>query len=605
MTSNDTLAPDDINNQNVNVQELVKLVTEQIQGTQHASSLPTTIPTTQPNVTPPPPLRDVRPTGIAELDQILNGGLPKNATVILAGGPGTGKTTLALQWLVEGYKQFSEPGLFITATEPINKALSNFKKHEFAKNFEMSNNTIVFEDLRTIIGNLGMHEENLANENLDKIIDAISDLILKSGAKRVVIDSITALAYGLQEKSQIRKFIHHMDALISLEGVNIILISESSGSDYSIFGVEEFIADGIIRMSRVRENGDLVRYLEIIKMRTVAFNSQPVSYKITANGIKLFPRIEYPLTYKSSTVRISTGIPGLDEMIGGGFLEGSTILLSGTSGAGKSIFSLQFLTQRFREKQKAILISFEESKEQIYRNAKSFSWDLESYEKEGLLNIITVFAEEKYPEEHLLAIRELVEKTQARFLIFDSISAIENAFSVEVIRDMLPRLNAYLKSRSVTTIYTNTSKTLLGSSQVTDSLLSTIPDQIIMLRYVEIQSKLRHALLNLKMRGSKHDNSLREIIFTSSGLQISGDFSGMEGILTGSARQVSKSTEEQLHSLFLETLGPMGETIFSKEKKKGLTDTNIEKMILELGNQGILPLDKKKEFLDGAKAIFG
>ncbi|OGL31234.1 hypothetical protein A3F37_02600 [Candidatus Saccharibacteria bacterium RIFCSPHIGHO2_12_FULL_41_12] len=548
---------------------------------------------------------DIRPTGIPELDQVLYGGMPSNATVILAGGPGTGKTTLALQWLVAGYKQYNEPGLYITATEPINKALSNLKKHEFGKEFVMNKDTIVFEDLRTIISNLNMKEENLVDENLDRIIDAISDLIQTSGAKRVVIDSITALTYGLQEKSQVRKFIHHMDALITLSGVNIILISEASGADRSVFGVEEFIADGIIRLTRARESNELVHYLEIIKMRTISYNSRPISYKITPHGIKLFPDTEQDLTYQSSSKRITTGIPGLDEMTGGGFIEGSAILVTGTSGAGKSILSLQFLQNRLLEKQNAVLVSFEESKEQIYRNAKSFGWDLESYEKNGQLTVLTGFPESKYPQEHILTIQELTEKTNAKFLIFDSISAVESTFSSEKARDMITHLNAYLKSKAITTIYTNATQTLLGSTQVTDSRLSTITDQIIMLRYVEVQSKLRHALLILKMRGSSHDKSVKEIVFDTSGLRITNDFSGMEGVLTGSAKQVSASTEEKVHSLYMEMLGPMGEKLFNQEKKGGLSATKIHLMIQDLADQGILAKEKKEEFFSKINSIFG
>src|SRR3990167_3157398 len=597
MTNSDVKQASSNNSNNGNVQKKAKPVKEQLLKDESTQPTSPASPTTQ-NI-------DIRPTGIPELDQVLYGGIPSNATVILAGGPGTGKTTLALQWLVAGYKQYNEPGLYITATEPINKALSNLKKHEFGKEFVMNKDTIVFEDLRTIISNLNMKEENLVDENLDRIIDAISDLIQTSGAKRVVIDSITALTYGLQEKSQVRKFIHHMDALITLSGVNIILISEASGADRSVFGVEEFIADGIIRLTRARESNELVHYLEIIKMRTISYNSRPISYKITPHGIKLFPDTEQDLTYQSSSKRITTGIPGLDEMTGGGFIEGSAILVTGTSGAGKSILSLQFLQNRLLEKQNAVLVSFEESKEQIYRNAKSFGWDLESYEKNGQLTVLTGFPESKYPQEHILTIQELTEKTNAKFLIFDSISAVESTFSSEKARDMITHLNAYLKSKAITTIYTNATQTLLGSTQVTDSRLSTITDQIIMLRYVEVQSKLRHALLILKMRGSSHDKSVKEIAFDTSGLRITNDFSGMEGVLTGSAKQVSASTEEKVHSLYMEMLGPMGEKLFNQEKKGGLSATKIHLMIQDLADQGILAKEKKEEFFSKINSIFG
>ena len=266
--------------------------------------------------------------------------------------------------------------------------------------------------------------------------------------------------------------------------------------------------------------------------------------------------------------------------------------------------SLQFLQNRLLEKQNAILVSFEESKEQIFRNAKSFGWDLDPYEKNGQLTVLAGFPESKYLQEHLLTIQVTAEKTNAKFLIFDSISSIESTFSSEKARDMIAHLNAYLKSKAITAIYTNATQTLLGSTQVTDSRLSTITDHIIMLRYVEVQSKLRHALLILKMRGSKHDKSVKEIIFDTSGIKITNDFSGMEGVLTGSARQISPSIEEKVHSLYMEMLGPIGEKMFTQEKQGGLSAVKIQSMAQELADQGILTKEKKEEFFSTINSIF-
>lgn len=550
----------------------------------------------QANVPAPIEFQDIRPTGIEELDAILRGGIPTNATILLSGASGTGKTILSMQWLFTGYTKYAEPGLYISLTEPVNKIIKNVEKLEFASAENVSVGRVHFEDMRTMMHSLGLESRELTVEDIDKIIDALSDLIMQTGAKRIVLDSITAICYRLADRHLIRTFIYHLDALISQNDVNIILTSEVTGKGFSIYGVEEFISDGIIKLTRSTTKGERVNKLQVIKMRGVDFDPHLITYRINSKGFELFPRLERELVHTVSGKRVSTGVPGLDEMTNGGYFEGSSILLTGSSGAGKSLIALQFLLQGIKDGKKALLVSFEESRDQILRNARGFGWDFETPEKAGSLKMLVAYPEQRYLEEHIGAITEEIEKFEANLVVIDSLSSLGNVFSEEILRDFVSRLNAYMKDKLVTSIFTNATSTLLGATQITDAHLSTITDQIIMLRYVEIESKLHHALLILKMRGSKHDKRLRELHFTQTGIEIANEFSGLEGVLSGSTRQISKSVEDQMRDLFMESFGPMGERIFLEQRTKGLTLESIKTMLEELGRQGIISQRKKEEF---------
>ncbi|OGG11987.1 hypothetical protein A2Z00_02055 [Candidatus Gottesmanbacteria bacterium RBG_13_45_10] len=557
---------------------------------------------------PPPLVQEndlVRPTGIKELDTMLHGGFPSNATILLAGASGCGKTILSMQWLMEGYRLYQEPGMYISLTEPINKMVKTAQQLSFFKQEYLTPGKVFFEDLRTILHNLGLDSKEITVKDIDRIVDALSDLMYQCNAKRIVIDSITAIAYRLHDEHLIRTFIHQLDALLAQTQINLILTSEVTGEGYSIFGVEEFISDGILKLTREKQKEERVNRLYIIKMRGTDFDSHPASYRITTQGIRFYPRLLRDLTYHVSAKRIPTGIKGLDEMTNGGYFEGSSVLVTGSSGSGKSLLSLQFLLQGLKDGKKVMLVSFEESRDQIMRNAKGFNWDLETYEQQGKFKLISAYPEQKYLEEHIDMIRSEIETFGANLMVIDSLSSLGNVFMEDVVRDFVSRLNGYLKEKLVTTIYTHATATLLGANQITDAHLSTITDHIIMLRYVEIQSELRHALLILKMRGSNHDKKLKEIVFTPQGLEISGEFSGLEGVLSGSTHKVSESIEEQLHALFMETLGPMGEKIFHEEKTKGLTYESIKKLIDDLSNQGVVSVRRKEEFLTSAGLVYG
>jgi len=546
-----------------------------------------------------------RPTGIPQMDYMLRGGFPVNATILLAGASGTGKTILASQWLFAGYDQFKEAGLYISLTEPVTKAIKNMRKMAFYKQEYVNPLQVYFTDLRGILKGLDLDKKVLTRDDIKTVIEAIDHMVTESKAKRVVLDSVTAIAYRLKDRDLIREFIFQLGTYLAQADVNVIMTSEVVGEGYSVFGVEEFISDGIIKLFHDRPREELIRKLEIVKLRGSEYDSHPATFRISKNGFHLFPRLTRDLTYKVSSQRATTGVPGLDNMTRGGYFIGSSVLLTGASGTGKTIISLQFLVEGLKAGEKCLFVSFEESHDQLIRNAQSFGWDLAQYEKQGLLTILVSYPEQHYLEEHIDYIKHVVETKNPNRVVIDSLSSLGNVFSEEVLRDFTSRLIAYLKDKSVTTLFTVATNSLMGSGTITDARLSTVTDHIIMLRYVEIQSELKHGLLILKMRGSPHEKKMRELSFSSQGVSIATSFSGYEGVMAGIGRKIGKSTEDQLHDLFLEVLGPMGNQIFQEENKKGLTAESVQKLIAELGKQGIISQNRKAEFETKVESILG
>ena len=560
----------------------------------------------------------LRPTLIPGLDPLLGGGLPAHATVLLSGDAGVGKTTFATQWLCNGFSQQEESGLYITMTEPTvvtlkHLAAAEYYNSEMLASADMNASNIDSEyakkqgihvvDMRQIMEELGLMKSDYSYEDMDKLHEVFAGLVMNAQVKRIVIDSITAVAYLLGDPHKIRSFIFGFSKMLSLTNSNTLLISEAKKGKDSVFGVEEFIADGVINFTYSENDIHNTRSLKIKKLRGAHFNSAPVTYTIDSAGIRLYPRIAKRLDYQSSEVRLPTGIPGLDKITNGGFIKGSAIVINGPSGGGKSLLSLQSLAQAVSAGETAVYFSLEESKEQILRNAKVFGWDLKPFVDSGKLIIHTTHPQELHLAGHVASIAEIVNKVLPDRVVVDSLSAVEGNYGLDSVHDWAAQLMSLFKQKEITSIFLSASNSLVGGSDATNFQISSIFDSIIMLRYVEIDAEFQHAVLVVKMRGTKHDKKLYDLKFTKQGLTVADSFSGYEGVFSGSARQVSKSKEEQLQEVFGEVFGPMGVQLFQDQKKKSLTVAGIGELAKELATEGILQDEKVDKLLDQVSNI--
>lgn len=532
-------------------------------------------------------------TGIKELDNVLSGGFPKGSVVLLSGSSGSGKTTLAFQWLFSGVNE-KENGIYITFTEPLFRTLKNLEVMGFYSRDAIESEALKILDAR-----------DMGEFNAEKTLKFIESEVKKCDAKRLCIDSITAIAYSIDDKAGIRKFIFELGKILASLGCTTVLTSEvHEESRYSVYGVEEFISDAIVRLDQIRIGGELQRRLQVIKMRGKSYRSDEHFYRITKEGVSIFPKLQLPLIHGSSSVRVLTGNDVLDDMMGGGVFSGSSTLITGPSGAGKSLSAIQFIAEGLRRGEACLYEGFEESREQIIRNAKGFGVDFEGYEKKGLLLIRSSYPGEKFIDEHLMEIMGAIEAKGVRRCAVDSLSAVYNSFPEEYFNSFSKRLIAYLKSREVTCLLTANTGSLTGDGKM-DGRSTVMTDNILMLRYVEMQGELRRVMNVIKVNGSVHSKGLRLYDINAEGMVIGHSLSGYEGITTGVSKKVSETTEDIIDTEFRRYIGPMGASVFREMKKKGITAQNISIYIDELEKEGILKKDDARKFKASVLGIIG
>lgn len=543
---------------------------------------------------PPKTILPCSSTGIDELDGVLGGGFPKESVVLLSGSSGSGKTIFCFQWLYEGIR-LGENGVYISATEPLFKSVKNIETLDFYDRAAIEDERLKIIDIREIYGEGGFDS--------DRVLNFIEKEVIQSNAKRLCIDSITAIAYNLDDKARIRKFIFDLGKILSTLGCTAVLTSEVlDEKKFSAYGVEEFISDGIIKLEQLSARNEIERTLQIIKMRGRGYKTEVLPFKITGSGICIFPRISARLSYLSPMERISTGNRILDDMILGGLFVGSSTFIIGSSGTGKSLFGLQFLKEGLDRGEPCLYAGFEESKDQIIRNAKSFGWDLAQYEKTGLLTFRCIYPSQVSIDEHMSDIKQIVESKAIKRCFVDSLSSIYNSFDYSSFIRFVKALNGYFKYKGVTSFFTSA-----GGDQhqtgVSEGHVSAIFDNIFMLRNVEMNGELRPVLNIIKVRGSAHSKGLRRYDITDYGISIGQPLVGYEGITTGVTRKVSQTVDEQLENEFKRYIGPMGVQAYREVSRKGITPENLSAYIDSLASQNIMKRTDANDFKMNALMI--
>jgi len=479
------------------------------------------------------------PTGIVGFDEIAHGGIPIGRTTLLAGTSGSGKTIFAMQFLVGGLQK-GESAVFVTFEETPKDIIRNMKSFGWDLQKYVDKGKMAFVDASP------SQDETIevGEFDLSAFLARIMYAIKKVNATRVTLDSISALFPRYNDQAIIRRELYRITAKLKEKGVTAILTAErvtEEKEQIARFGVEEFVSDNVVLLHNYLDTirGDRKRSVEILKFRGTDHESQDTPILVLADGMNVYPRPKP--TYKghvSSGKKLTMGIDGLDKMFFGGVYENSTTLVTGASGAGKTVSSMSFIVEGAKRGENGLLIAFEESDEQLYRNAESFGWDLRSVVKSGKVKMFTSIPEELKPEEHFKRIKDIIESSDIKRFVIDSLSALERIYSPEKFREFVIGLNAYLKGKGITSLMTNTTASLLDVSQITETHLSTATDNIILLKYIELDGAMKRSLSVVKARGSDHDKSLREIVIDSKGMHIGEPFYGVEGLMGGSARRV-------------------------------------------------------------------
>lgn len=478
----------------------------------------------------------IKKTGIDGLDETLGGGIPEGHVVLLTGRPGTGKTVLSFQWLFEGWKKLEHPGIYIAVTEPFTKAIKNIASMDFYDRDPLESGNLSFTDLRSMMGlmDFEMEDGEWDRENINGLVNRIEELVEESDARRLVIDSITAVGYMIDNTELFRYFIFRLGTVLEGKNCTVFLTSETRNGS-TPFNVEDFISDGIINLDYTQGEETMLRKMEVSKMRGVDFQSGSVFFDISSEGITVFPKslIEKRVAKSDFEKRKNTGIDKLDKMLQGGYPEGHIVLITGNTGTGKTSFCMEFLNQGLQNGESCIFINLEEPVPQVRETANVHGWNFDKHEKEGMLRFVSPKLIDTHPDRFLNKVLKTVKEANAKRVVLDSVTSIPSAgLSEDKTRQILLKLTSALKARDVTALMTHLQKglfsqnpeTILGTTQASDLRLSSICDGIIMLRHVEWEDRVARAMNILKMRGCEHDMHIRELEITDEGIKIGDTF---------------------------------------------------------------------------------
>ena len=483
-------------------------------------------------------------TMIEGFDEISHGGLPAGRTTLVSGTSGTGKTLLAIQFIYIGIKYFDEPGIFVTFEESPTDIIKN------AYSLGWNLQTLVDAGKLFILDASPDPEgqEVVGNFDLSALIERIQYAIRKYRAKRISIDSVTAVFQQYDGASVVRREIFRLVARLKQVGITSIMTTERVDEYGGVarYGVEEFVSDNVVIVRNVLEGERRRRTVEILKLRGTTHMKGEYPFTITNNGINIFPLGAMRLTQRSSNVRRSSGIKTLDEMCGGGFFKDSIILATGATGTGKTLLVSKFLEEGSLKGERCILFAYEESRAQLSRNASSWGIDFEEMEKRGLLKLLCSYPESAGLEDHLQTIKSEIADFKPSRIAIDSLSALARGVSNNAFRQFVIGVTGYAKQEEITGFFTNTTDRFMGSNSITESHISTITDTIIMLQYVEIRGEMSRAINVFKMRGSWHDKGIREYSISKDGPEIKDSFRNYERIISGSPTRIAVNEKSEL-----------------------------------------------------------
>jgi circadian clock protein KaiC len=490
------------------------------------------------------------PTGIESFDMIAEGGLPKNRTTLVSGTAGSGKTVFAMQFLAAGIRDGGDNGVFITFEESPADIRQNMRSFGWELEAWEAEGKLVMVDASP-----EPDEEVIETGDFDlgALLARVENAVRKVDAKRVSVDSLGAIFSQFSDQSVVRRELFRIASALKKMGVTAVLTAERT-EDYgpiARFGVEEFIADNVMVLRNVLDDEKRRRTIEILKFRGTNHQKGEFPFTIVADGgMVVIPLSAMKLRQKSSDVRITSGNDELDRMCGGGFFRDSIILVSGATGTGKTLTVTQFLQGGVEKGEKCLLMAFEESREQLFRNARGWGIDFEALERDGLLRVVCDYPEVQGLEDWLLTIQNLIADFKPNRVALDSLTALERVGTDKAFREFIIGMTSFIKHQEIAGLFTATASSLMGGSSITEAHISTLTDSIILLRYVEMFGEMKRGLTILKMRGAQHDRDIREFTIDRGGMHVGRPFRHVTGILSGSPVHLSPGDIERVWTQF-------------------------------------------------------
>jgi circadian clock protein KaiC len=471
-------------------------------------------------------------TGISGFDEITRGGLPKGRPTLVCGSAGAGKTLFAMEFLVRGVTLFNEPGVFMSFEESSEELATNvaslgFDLHQLIADKKLVLDFVFIE--RSEIEETGEYDLEALFLRLGHAIDSI-------GAKRVVLDTLEALFSALPNEAIVRAELRRLFRWLKERGVTAVITGERGDGKLTRYGLEEYVADCVILLDNRVQNQISTRRMRIVKYRGTSHGTNEYPFFIDDRGFSVLPITSLGLSHKAPTEYVSTGIDRLDTMLNGrGFYKGSSILVSGTAGTGKSTLAAHFVNAACSRGERALFFAFEESQDQIIRNMRSVGIDLEKFVKKGLLQFQNARPSAWGLEIHLAMIHKTIADFNPSVVVVDPITNFLAVGDQVDTKAMLTRLIDFLKTREITGFFSSLTS---AQSEIEDSEVgvSSLMDAWLLVRTIESNGERNRGLYILKARGIAHSNQIREFLLTEHGIELIDAYIGADGVLMGSAR---------------------------------------------------------------------
>ncbi len=480
------------------------------------------------------------PTGIQGLDEITGGGFPRGRPTLICGSAGAGKTLLAMEFLVSGAMKYNEPGVFMAFEETAPELAQNVRSLGFDLDELAKEKKLVVDFVRIERSEI----DETGDYDLEGLFIRLAAAIDSIGATRVVLDTIENLFAGLQNEGILRAELRRLFRWLKDKGVSAVITAERGEGALTRHGLEEYVSDCVILLDHRVVDQVSTRRLRIVKYRGTAHGTNEYPFLIDEGGFSVLPVTSLGLHHEVSEERISSGIPRLDTMLGGeGFFRGTTILVSGTAGTGKTSLAAHFVNAACSRGERCLYFSFEESPGQLIRNMRSIGLNLEQWAKKNLLQFHSSRATLFGLEMHLAMMHKVVNKFEPKVVVLDPVGSLIQAGNRRDAHTMLIRLIDFLKQRGITAFLT--SLTSAGDAlERTDVEVSSIVDTWLLTRDIELAGERNRALYVLKSRGMAHSNQLREFLLTPHGVDLLNVYVGPEGVLTGSSRLSQEAREK-------------------------------------------------------------
>lgn len=515
------------------------------------------------------------PTGIKGFDEITFGGIPKSRPTLICGNTGCGKTLVALEIIVRGATLFNEPGVFITFEE---------KKDDIIKNVASMGFDLADLERKKLVSIEYIHVdargyEEIGEYDLEGLFIRIDWAVNRIQAKRLAIDTIEVLFSGFLNEGLLRRELKRLFDWFKDKELTTVLTGEAGqGLTLTRYGIEEYVADCVVSLTNNMADDLYTRRLQIIKYRGSYHETNRFPFIITRKGILILPITSLDLNFKAPSKWITSGIPHLDLCLDGkGYFEGSTILLSGTSGSGKTTFAGAFAKSICDKKQKCLFITYEESESEILRNLTAVGMNLNSSVKNGLLKIVSTRPTQFGLERHLGNFMQEIEEFNPNAVIIDPIGTLHHCGSSTQVYSVLTRMIDFLKKKNITLLMT---MAVFGDKDQEFLYgISSMIDTLILIRNQEKNGELNRDLVVMKTRGMGHSNQVREFSISSNGITISNPYYGEAGVLTGTAHIVQESKDDMAKAIELNKLEKLQREI---ENNMRLIKIQIEGLKAEL-----------------------